>query len=286
MDNTHDILELARRDVAQRRVADMERAAERQQPWLWALLGLGLSLFGGLFLLPLGSLSDRLHMLVHGVCAQAHYLTIGGYTMPLCARNTGIYAGFLATLLYLLVLGRGRAAKLPPLGISLLLGGAIVAMGIDGFNSMALDLGGYYVYTPRNTLRVATGLGMGMAVAAFMLLMFNVSLRYDGRREQRVIRGWAELLGAVLVSALLYGLLFFAPAWLFYPLAIFSVLGIVGVLFVSNVFVIAMVSGLEGRVLKLRQMARAGTIGLLLTFVELGLLAGMRVWIERTVGTL
>ncbi len=284
MDNTPDILELARRDIANRRMNEMQRSAQQQQPWLYAFLGVSLTLILGVILLPLGSLADRLHMVVHGVCAQAHYLAIGSYNLPLCARNTGIYAGFLATVLYLLVLGRKRAAKLPPLPITVLFGSAIVLMGIDGFNSMALDLGGYNLYTPRNTLRVASGLGMGMALGTFMLVIFNLSLRYDAQREQRVVRSWAELVGACVVAGLLYTLLFFAPGWLFYPLAIFSVVGIIAVLFMSNVFVIAMVSGLESRVLKLRQLSRAATIGAVLTAIELALLAGLRVWIERTAG--
>jgi uncharacterized membrane protein len=236
---------------------EIQRSAEHQQPWLWAFLGLALTVVAGVLFLPVGSLADRLHMIVHGVCAQAHYIEIGSYTMPLCARNTGIYAGFLATVLYLLALGRRRAAKLPPLPITILLGLAIIVMGIDGFNSMALDVGGYNVYTPRNTLRVITGLGMGMALGAFLLFMF-----------------------------ILYALLFFAPTWLFYPLALFSVLGIVGVLFMSNVFVVAMISGLESRVLKLHQLARPATISIVLTAVELSLLAGLRVWVEHSVGQL
>jgi uncharacterized membrane protein len=284
MDQTPDVLELARRDLAQRRFHEAQRAAERPQPWLWAFLGLSATLIGGVLFLPLGSLDHRLHLIVHGVCAQAHYLTIGSYTMPLCARNTGIYAGFLATVLYLLALGRSRAAKMPPLSITVALGLAVLIMGIDGFNSMLLDIGGLNVYTPRNYLRVITGLGMGIAIGTFFVLMFNLSLRYDARHEQRVLRNWPELLGMVAAAALLYGLLFSAPEWLFYPLAIFSVLGIVGVLFAGNLFVVAMLSGLEGRVLRLRQLARPATIGLALTAGELALLAWLRALMEQSLG--
>ncbi|HEY0733767.1 MAG TPA: DUF2085 domain-containing protein [Herpetosiphonaceae bacterium] len=284
MEQTPDILELARHEMAQRRVQEAQRAAEQQQPWLWAFLGLGLTLIGGVLFLPMGTLDHRLHMIVHGVCAQAHYLTIGGYTMPLCARNTGIYAGFLATVLYLLVLGRGRAAKMPPLSITIVLGLAVIIMGIDGFNSLLLDIGGYNVYTPQNYLRVITGLGMGIAIGTFFVLMFNLSLRYDARQDQRVLRNWPELLGMVATAALLYGLLFTAPEWLFYPLAIFSVLGIVGVLFVANMFVVAMLTGLEGRVLRFKQLSRPATFGLALTVGELALLAWLRVAMEQSLG--
>jgi uncharacterized membrane protein len=284
IDPATDILELARREIAERRAAEIERAAARQQPWLWAFVGLAGTLLIGLFFLPIGSLADRLHMVVHGVCAQEHYLYIGGVTLPLCARNSGIYAGFLATVLYVIALGRGKAARVPPLPIAGLLLAAIVAMGIDGFNSLLLDVGGYNAYPPDNRLRVVTGLGMGIAIGVFMPLLFNLSLRYDARHDQRIVGSWIELAGAIAVAAALYGLLFFAPPWLYYPLAIFSVFGIVGVLWLANMFVIGMITGLEGRVLRLRQLARPATLGLAFTAVELTLLTWLRMWLEHSVG--
>ncbi|WP_025746020.1 DUF2085 domain-containing protein [Kallotenue papyrolyticum] len=282
IDPTLDILELARREMAQRRRAELEAAAARQQPWLWALVGLLATLLIGLLVLPLGTLADRLRLVVHGVCAQQHYLYIGGVALPLCARNSGIYAGFLATLLYLLALGRGRAAKAPPLSITLTLLAAILVMGVDGFNSLLLDLGGYNLYAPDNRLRVITGLGMGVALGVLLPLLFNLSLRYDARREQRILGSWIELAGALLVAAVLFALLFWAPAWLYYPLALFSVAGIVSVLWLANTFVLGMLGGLEGRVLRLRQLARPATLGLLLTVGELALLAWLRMQLEHT----
>jgi uncharacterized membrane protein len=284
MNNTSDILERARQELALRREAELRAAAAAPQPWLWAFVGLSLTVIAGVLWLPLGTLESRLQMIVHGVCAQEHYLTLGSYRMPLCARNTGIYAGFLATVLYLLALGRGRAAKIPPWSITIFLGLLIVAMGIDGFNSLFLDIGGYNVYTPQNELRVITGLGMGLTLGTFAVVMFNVSLRHRPRDDQRVIGNWVEVLGAFAVSALLYALVFFAPGWLFYPLAIFSVLGIAGVLFATNLFVTSMLTGLEGRVLRLRQLARPATISIVLTGIELALLAGLRMWMEMSLG--
>ncbi len=280
MDNTQDIIERARREVTQRRAAEAQASGD--QPWLWAFTGLSLTLVAGILLWPTGALADRLQMVVHGVCAQAHYLQVGQYTLPLCARNTGIYSGFLATLLYLLVLGRSHAGKLPPLSIVVFLTAGVVAMGIDGINSMLLDLGGHNGYAPRNELRVATGLGMGIAMAAFGLLLFNICLRTNPRHDLPPIRRWIELAGASLTAVLLYGLVWWAPAWLYYPLAIFSVLGIVGLLFIANVFVIAMLSGLEGRLTHLSQLARPATFGILLVAGELALLAGLRSWIEHS----
>src|SRR3712207_9211612 len=113
MDNTQEIIDQARRDAAARRT---QQARHVDQPWLWAFVGLSLTLILGVLFLPIRGLDYRLQMVVHGVCAQAHYLHIGDLRLPLCARNTGIYAGVLATILFLLAAGRFKAAKLPEIG--------------------------------------------------------------------------------------------------------------------------------------------------------------------------
>jgi hypothetical protein len=66
------------------------------------------------------------------------------------------------------------------------------------------------------------------------------------------------------------------------PLALWSVAGIVGLLWASNVFVVAMVTGYEGRVRSLRQLAQPATIGLVLVAGELGLLAWLRFLLEQS----
>ncbi len=279
MDNTQDILERARRDIAARRAA--EATLQPEQPWLWAFIALGTTLLLGLLFLPIRGLDYRLQMVVHGVCAQAHYLGLGGLRMPLCARNTGIYAGFVATALSLVALRRTRAAGLPPIAITLALVLGAIAMIVDGVNSLLLDLGNYHFYTPRNELRVASGLLMGSTIAVFMLLMLNMALRKAPRVEQPVVSSWTEYAALLLADIAVYLLVFFGPGFLYYLLAILSVAGIVAVLFASNLFVLAMVGGLEGRVSRLRQLSRPATLALVATGLELGLLAGLRVWLEH-----
>ena len=283
MDNTQEILELARRDMAARR-AERKRQPRSEQPWVWAFVALGMTLVLGVLFLPIRGLDYRLQMVVHGVCAQAHYVNIGVYRMPLCARNTGIYAGFAGTILGLLAMGRGRAAALPPIPIVLALLLGALAMVVDGLNSLLRDIGGYNLYTPLNELRVITGLLMGTAIAVFMLLMLNVVFRTTPRRNQRVVGSWVEYAALLLVDLAVYLLLLFGLAALYYPLAIFSVAGIVGVLFACNLFVLALVGGLEGAVSRLRQFARPATFALVCTAVELALLAGLRVWIDSSAG--
>jgi uncharacterized membrane protein len=205
---------------------------------------------------------------------------LGDLQLPLCARNSGIYTGFLGSLLFLFGLRRGRAAKLPPIGISALLAVGAVAMVVDGFNSLLLDIGGYNLYPPRNELRVVTGLLMGAAIGVFMLLIFNLALRRQPRTDQHILRTPVEYVALLLVNAGLYVLLLFGPPALYYPMALFSVIGIAGVLFVANLFVVAMVKGLEGRVTTLGQLVQPATYALVMTGAELALLSGLRMWAE------
>ena len=278
MDHTQEILERARREIAGRQPA--AREGQSDQPWLWAFLALGLTLLLGVLLLPIRGLDYRLQMIVHGVCAQEHFLRLGALRMPLCARNTGIYAAVSGTLLFLGALGRTRAAGLPPVTVMLALMVGAVAMVIDGVNSLLLDIGGLNFYPPRNELRVITGLLMGSAIGVFLLLLFNLALRRGPREDLPVLRSWTEYIALLLLNAGIYMLVFFGPPMLFYPLALFSIAGIVGVLFVANLFVAGMVGGFESRVVSLRQLGRPATIALILTTAELALLASLRAWIE------
>src|SRR5437879_11555029 len=117
-----------------------------QAPHSWVTVGLGsvyLLILAVLVFFPGPSLLDRLRWLDSGICAQlpTHSFYPGGQRLPLCARNTGIYLGFMVTLLTLYATGRGRVQRLPPWPIILLLACGCFAMVIDGFNSLSLDLG-------------------------------------------------------------------------------------------------------------------------------------------------
>src|SRR2546425_10750602 len=121
----------------------IEEQIHSEHPWMNGLLALFyLGLLAALVLLPGASLIDRLRWLDSGICAQmpTHTFYPGGERLPLCARNTGIYLGFIVTLIFLYRTGRGRAQKLPPRSIIVSVGVGVVALALDGFNSLAVDL--------------------------------------------------------------------------------------------------------------------------------------------------
>jgi hypothetical protein len=91
------------------------------------------------------------------------------------------------------------------------------AMGIDGANSLAHDLGLATPYAPNNVLRLATGLATGTALAVALCFLLATTLwrRGDDRATLAGVREWALLVlfQLPIAAALLSGNgLLFAPA--------------------------------------------------------------------------
>jgi uncharacterized membrane protein len=275
-----EILEMARQEIAARKVqASAERKAH-ESPWRYAFVGLVGTLLLGLIAWPGMPLDRKMYSVVHGVCAQIHNVQVGGLDLPLCARNTGIYSSFLITSLYLLVLGRHRAAKLPqwPLTIALILFVAIMA--VDGLNSMMVDMFMPHLYTPQNWIRTLTGIGMGISIAAIMLLILNVSLRRDADNQQRIIGSWLELGGALLINGLVWVAIYGNVGIMYWPVAIMAWLGITGVLYCVNLLLTALFMRYEGMVTQVVQLAKPASFALVFTLIELGALSAARFWLE------
>ena len=257
-----------------------------QSPWIpaiWASLYLGL--LAVLVFLPGASLLDRLRWLDSGICAQllTHSFYPAGERLPLCARNTGIYLGFIVTLLTLHVTGRGRAQRLPPWPMVIVLAGGVVAMAIDGFNSFFLDLGLPHLYQPHNLLRLATGLLMGLALASCALPMTN-RLFWREDNQQRSISSWGTFL--LLIPGLI--LSFFAVAsqsWLgLYPVALLSTAGLVTVLSSVNLIVILGISKRDQSFERYRELIPFFSLALLLAVGELLMLAQVKVALLQALG--
>ncbi|MCS6840488.1 MAG: DUF2085 domain-containing protein [Roseiflexus sp.] len=274
---SEEIIELARREIAARK--ERERS-EREIPWRFAFVGLLGAILAGLLFWPGAPLNWKMYAAVHGVCAQVHNVSLGGEQLPLCARNTGIYSGFLLTFIYLMLLGRARAAKLPPPAIVVVLAALVVIMAVDGFNSLFVDLFLPHLYTPRNELRTLTGIGMGTAMAVAILLVLNLSLRRDPDMDQRVIGNWRELGGALLLGLLVHAAIYGNVAITYWPIAIVAWTGIVGILFLVNLLIVALVMNYEGRVTRVVELARPATVALVLTAIMLGLMSWGRFWLE------
>jgi uncharacterized membrane protein len=256
------------------------------RPWMVGVLALCyLGLLAVLVLGPGVSLLDRLRWLDSGICAQlpSHSFYPGGQRLPLCARNTGIYLGFMVTLITLYAIGRGRAQRLPPWSIVVVLVLGIVVMAVDGFNSFFLDLGLAHLYQPHNLLRLATGLATGLALASLGLPLLN-RLFWCEYCEQRSISSWAALL--VLMPGLV--LSFFAVAsqngLVLYPLALLSTAGVLMVLSSVNLVVVVAVSRRDQTFTRYRELLPFFGFALLLTIGEMLVLAQLKFSLLQALG--
>lgn len=254
--------------------------ARIERPWLWMAVGVFGVLLIALLFWPGAPLEWKMYAVVHGICAQQHNIFLGGAQFPLCARNSGIYLSFLLTLGYLYALGRGRAAGLPPWSISLTLLAFVALMGLDGFNSLFVDLGYAGLYLPDNRLRTLTGMGMGISIAVMLHIILNKSLRRDVDDHQRTLTHWGELLGIMGLNFLILVAIYANLSFMFWPLAFLAFFGITGVLYLVSLLLAAMVMGYEGRVTDLRQLARPAVIALIPTALILGSMTTFRFWLE------
>lgn len=254
--------------------------------WLLASLGaLYVAALAALVFLPGGTLLDRLRVLDGGICAQlpTHSFFPAGDQLPLCARCTGIYLGFACTLLVLRAAGRGRVMRLPGWAVALVLALAVVAMGVDGFNSFFRDLQLPHLYQPHNLLRLGTGLAAGTAMAAFLLPVAN-SLTWRREDDRPAFASFGQL--AVMLPVLLIAFLAVASqaAWLLYPLALLSSAGLLAALTLINVVFVLGISGRTGRIERARAFLPILTVAVALAVVELLALSFLKTSLLQRLG--
>lgn len=173
-----------------------------------ALAGL---LFGlWLFSTPPGLLGKS-DALAYAVCHRigSHSFYIGGRQFSLCSRCTGQYLGFLWGFSVQIVLAKKKSG-FPKRWLLILLGGLAFFYVVDGLNSLLWSnpgLENWSIYQPNNTLRLFSGLGMGIAVSAvYYPLMgqtiwrdFSLSKSLEGGREWAMFLGGGALIGFLVL---------------------------------------------------------------------------------------
>jgi len=162
-------------------------------------MAFALPLLGAAFLFSDPSqLYERLHHLMHGICAQrlGHSLVIDGEPVVLEARMFGIFAGFALSFVVGWPSGALRRVDLPRGWIAAMLGVFVLAMAVDGLNATAFDFGFSYLYLPRIELRLATGMLGGLALGAFSAPVVNFVLWRD-RESTPFYARWRELAGGL-----------------------------------------------------------------------------------------
>lgn len=242
-------------------------------PPRWLVVALGaayVAALAALVFLPGDTLIARLRALDGGICAQAstHSFFMAGQQLPLCSRNTGIYLGFACTFFTLLALGRLGASRFPGRWAAAILALCVLFMAEDGFNSLFKDLGLPHPYEPNNFLRLASGLGTGVAMCAFLVPVANTLIwrRESGESPFRTPRQLAIMLPVLLLAFLAVAS---TAGPLLYPIALLSSFGLVMALtLVNSVFLLGL-GNRVGRFATLRQFFPFFTFAVLCAILEL-----------------
>jgi uncharacterized membrane protein len=234
------------------------------------LLALALLLAGWLLGTPPGLLG-KADAVGYAVChrIETRSFHIGDRTIPLCARCTGMYLGAVLGLVYQgFTAGRKRAGMPPKLVLAVLavLG---LAFAADGLNSyLHFFPGAPRVYEPNNTLRLFTGTGMGLVIAAVLYPAFNQSVWRDWSPAP-VISGLRSL-GALLLLAVGLDLVVLTENPLaLYPLALVSAAGVLVLLSMVYAILWLMVFRADSRFQHLRQLFLPLAAGLLTALVQI-----------------
>jgi uncharacterized membrane protein len=198
-------------------------------PWKWGIfLAVGLLLLGWVLNVPAGLLG-KADAVGYAVCHRIDRRSfhIGTRSLPLCARCSGQYLGAALGLAYQFAIGRRRTGWPGRLALALF-ASFLVAYGVDGVNSY-LHLSPLMnalpdlprLYEPNNTLRLFTGTGVGLGVAALLYPAFNSAVWKQS--DPRPALGGLRALGGLLALAVGLDLLVLTgSAWVLYPLALVS----------------------------------------------------------------
>lgn len=232
-----------------------------------------------------GDLKFKLDAMGFGVCHQihTHSFTIGGHQLPLCARCTGIYLGAIVGLAMLSVLRR-RSVRLPAGAMLPVLGLFFVSMVADGLNSTAQAIGPAGLWDTTNITRIVTGALSGLAVPFFFYPVFNLSLwQRDLRNRESVLDHPFQLLGYLLAAGVAVALVLDGGAWLYWPLALLSIVGAVALLTMTNTMLVLMLARREGKARTASEFVTPVLLGFAITLVMLTLLALLRTTLEPSI---
>jgi len=151
--------------------------------------------------IPSDPFSSILWNLGFAICHQLpeRSFVLGGYQMPMCARDTGIYLGFLAVVLFYVLTRRYRKAKIFDRPTIM---AAIFGMALYLFDGASSYLG---LLSTNNPMRLATGLLFGISAGLLLCTAASVLLT-KGDPKERVFT-WLDLSFFYFPAAFLWGFL-------------------------------------------------------------------------------
>ena len=229
----------------------------------------GLVLIGWLLNTPPGILG-KADAIGYAVCHRIDVRSfhMGITQLPLCARCTGMYLGAMLGLVYQSVIGKKRSG-MPHRSVIVCLAIFLAAFGIDGVNSyLHFFPGAPSLYEPQNWLRLLTGMGMGLGIAAVIFPAFNQTVWSEW--DPRPALSSLPVFGLLVVLALgLVGLVLTGNSLILYPLALISAAGVLVLLSLVYTMVWLLVLRYENRFQRISQLLLPLTGGFTFSLMQI-----------------
>jgi uncharacterized membrane protein len=201
---------------------------------------------------------------------------IGIQQLPLCARCTGQYVGAVIGFIFQAIFARHRSG-FPSKRVLVILGLLSVVYAVDGLNSYLylppiIEAFPHlpHLYLPSNTLRLLTGSGMGLVIAAILYPAFVGTLysRVDSRPAIAGIKPMLTLIGLCLIADLL---ILTGSSFVLYPAALISSAGVIILLSFAYTIVILRIFKKENTFIRFSQAGLPLFAGFVLTMLQIGL---------------
>lgn len=186
----------------------------------------------------------------------------GGVQVPVCARDEGLYVGFLVAFAVIWLLHRPKRPRDLPGPLAMAVSGIFLGLMIlDGVTSYA------GLRETTNVIRLFTGTTAGYALASLLVPLLNDELWARSDPERVLSPGWRLALWAATVPVVVLVVLFGGPLLgVGYPVAV--AVAIVATFVLVNLVLAAMLSPFEKRASRWRDLLVPLGIAVLLTAFE------------------
>ncbi len=242
------------------------------------------TVFGAWILLTPGGLLGKADAIGYAVCHRIDLRSfhLGERAMPLCARCSGTYLGVVVAVGTLIGLGRGRAGHFPPWPILALFGVFGLAFAVDGTNSyLHFFPNAPHVYEPNNTLRLTTGMLLGLAMGVLVFAGFNQTAWQDWTQRPALGR-WQDVAVMLAGAAAMVLLVLWENPLVLYPLAIISSLSVVALLTAVYAVMAMIVLRRENRARRWQDLAVPVLAGATLALAQIAVFDWVRFAVTQT----
>jgi len=175
----------------------------------------------------LGKADAIAYAVCHRIDLRSYH--IGDRPLPLCARCTGMYLGAMLGLAYQWLISKRSSATPPPRVITGLIFLAL-AFAVDGINSYLTLFPNFpHLYPPHNSLRLFTGTGMGVVIAAMLYPAFHHTVWQEVSPEP-ALKNLRQLFALIALAILVDLMVLTQNPLILYPLALLSAAGVLALL--------------------------------------------------------